>query len=115
MDPLLHDGEYVYCVADVAPSESIATFREVEGLTVVLERSRADELRLSYSYVAAWITLNVYSDLDAVGFLAAISQRLAAAGVSCNVFSAFRHDHLFVPHAKRVQAMDVLRALSSGS
>ena len=43
------------------------------------------------------ITVMVHSALDAVGFLATITTRLAAAGIGVNLVSAFFHDHLFVP------------------
>ena len=111
MNPILHDGEFVFCAAESAPHDAIATFREDEGLTVVIRRRRADELRLPYSFVAAWITLTVNSDLAAVGFLAAISRALAGAGISCNAIAALHHDHLFVPYAKRQEAMTVLAGL----
>jgi uncharacterized protein len=112
MNPRLHDGEFVFCTAAIPIDDAVATFREDEGLTVVLARERADELSLPYSFVAAWITLTVHSDLEAVGFLAAVSRALADAGVSCNVFSALMHDHLFVPYAKRNEAMAALSSLS---
>ena len=47
------------------------------------------------------ITLDVHSSLESVGFLAAVSARLAAAGIPCNAVSAFHHDHLFVPSIGR--------------
>ena len=62
-------------------------------------------------YVAAWITLTVNSDLDAVGFLAVISRALATANISCNVVSAVHHDHLFVPYREGERAIEVLRQL----
>ena len=109
MNPLLHEGEFVFCAAETPPADAIATFREDEGLTVVISRRRADELHLPYSYVAAWITLTVHSDLNAVGFLAAITRALAQAGLSCNVIAALFHDHLFVPYEKRHETMEALR------
>jgi hypothetical protein len=49
------------------------------------------------------ITLTVHSSLAAVGMLAAITQALAAEGISTNVVSAYFHDHLFVA-CDRVEA-----------
>lgn len=109
MNPVLNDGEWVYCDGDVAGA--LATFRELEGTTSIVSREQADTLGLPCSYVAAWITLSVDSDLDAIGFLAAISSALAAEGLSCNVWSALRHDHLFVPSEQRDDAMRILSAL----
>ncbi|RVD48425.1 ACT domain-containing protein, partial [Mesorhizobium sp. M2D.F.Ca.ET.140.01.1.1] len=57
------------------------------------------------------ITLNIHSSLEAVGFLAAITTRLAAAGMSVNPVSAFYHDHLFVPAERAEEAMAILAKL----
>ena len=40
---------------------------------------------LSVLFRAAWISLTVHSDLEAVGLTAAFSTALGQAGVSCNV------------------------------
>ena len=58
------------------------------------------------------ITLTVHSALDAVGFLAAITARLAEAGISVNAVSAFHHDHLFVPVDRADEAMALLQNMS---
>ncbi|MDK1387103.1 ACT domain-containing protein [Sinorhizobium sp. 8-89] len=118
MNPILREGEYVYCaVQGDAPSwlalEPIGTFREVEGLTLILERSRADAAGLSYGPVLRLITLNVHSALEAVGLTAAVSGALTLAGISANVVAAYYHDHVFVPAADAERAVEVLRALSS--
>jgi hypothetical protein len=111
MSPVLREGEFVFCSSNAPVDDAIATFREDEGLSFVISRPRADELSLRYSYVAAWITLTVYSDLNAVGFLAAIARELAADGISCNVVAALHHDHLFVPYERRHDAMAALKRL----
>jgi uncharacterized protein len=113
INPQPHPEPIAFSKAETAPAEAICTFREAEGLTVLLPTTDADRLGLPYSYVAAWITLTVESDLDAVGFLAAITQRLALAGISCNVVSAVHHDHLFVPFDKRDEAVRILRELQT--
>ncbi|MEY9903549.1 hypothetical protein ABIA44_007723 [Bradyrhizobium sp. USDA 329] len=61
------------------------------------------------------ITLTVHSALDAVGLLAAITARLAEAGISVNAVSAFHHDHLFVPADRADEAMAVLREMSKAT
>lgn len=118
MSPKLNPGEYVFCtVADSAAlqgSEVLGSFREQEGLTAILERSRADALGLEYSFVAAWITLTIHSALDAVGLTAAFASALGEAGISCNVIAAYYHDHIFVASDDAAQAMTVLQALSRG-
>jgi uncharacterized protein len=113
MNPHLRPTPIAFAQAPTIPAEAVGTFCEDEGLTVLLPAADADRLRLPYSYVAAWITLTVESDLDAVGFLAAITERLAAANISCNVVSAVHHDHLFVPFEQGAEAVRILRSLQS--
>jgi len=118
MDPELHAGEFVFCSID-APSlpenlAPIGLFREKEGLTVILPKADADQLGLPYSFVGAWITLNVHSALDAVGLTAAVSSALTRAGISCNVVAAFYHDHIFVPSKDAERALEALQALTRG-
>jgi hypothetical protein len=48
-----------------------------------------------------------------VGFLAAITGRLADAGISVNPVSAFYHDHLFVPEHKADEALHHLQNMRS--
>jgi hypothetical protein len=54
------------------------------------------------------ITLEVNSSLEAVGFLAAITGRLAEAGIPVNPVSGFHHDHLFMPEGRAEEAMAIL-------
>ncbi len=92
-------------------------FREEEGLSVVFSDEILDELKeLSEADPIgpfALITLNVYSDLMAVGFLAKITDALAKEEISVNAFSAYHHDHLFVPYEKREKALEILKKLSN--
>ena len=59
------------------------------------------------------ITLNVHSSLEAVGFMAAISAKLAEKGIGCNPISGYFHDHCFVPAGKEDEAMKVLGELAA--
>jgi hypothetical protein len=68
---------------------------------------------MHYAFASRLITLTVHSALEAVGFLAAITVRLAEAGTSVNAVSAFHHDHLFVPVDRAHEAMGVLREMSA--
>lgn len=117
MAPHHNPGEYVFCSMGagerIPANDLIGTFREREGLTVILAKQRADELRLPYSTTLAWITLTVHSDLEAVGLTAAVSHALAEAGISCNVVAAYYHDHLFVPVKDSARALAILQKLSS--
>jgi uncharacterized protein len=116
LQPVLQPGEYVFCLVNELNLSSLtsclAVFKETEGATLVLPRTEADRLGLAYSFVAAWITLTVHSDLAAVGLTAAFSQALARAGISCNVMAAYFHDHIFVEVAHAQSAVQVLLALA---
>lgn len=119
MNPELNEGEYVFCtVADskrVEGIELVGSFREREGLTVILERNQAQRLGLDCDYVMAWITLTVHSSLAAVGLTAAFASALGQAGISCNVVAGFYHDHLFVGKDDALKAMTTLRALATSA
>jgi hypothetical protein len=113
--PELMEGEFVFCTVDsrTAPiHDPVMTFQEKEGTTLILTRSAADRLGLSYAYVAAWITLTVHSSLEAVGLTAAFSKALADQRISCNVVAGYYHDHLFVDKKDASKAMEILRGLS---
>jgi uncharacterized RmlC-like cupin family protein len=110
IDPELHDGVYVFATAaSLDGIEPVASFREREGLTVILRREEAERARLDAAFPCAWITLRVQSSLSAVGFLARVTAALANAGIGCNPVSAFHHDHLFVPHDRAQEALALLR------
>src|ERR687892_2259195 len=98
MHPVLRPGDYVYVLwphgKPLVPGIEAAV-REAEGLTVVLPRAEADGHGLKYDFVAAWITLEVHSALEAVGLTAAVAQALTEAGISANVVAGYHHDHLF--------------------
>ncbi|MDR9865442.1 MULTISPECIES: ACT domain-containing protein [Pseudomonas] len=119
MSPQLNAGEYVFCTLrdGQLPSglEIVGSFREQEGLTVILQRSQAEDAGFNFDYVAAWITLNVHSALQAVGLTAAFATALGKAGISCNVIAGYYHDHLFVGQADAERAMQVLRDLAANA
>lgn len=108
---------FVFCT--VAQDEPIPasicaqlTFREREGMTIVMRREDAERAGLRYAFASRLITLTVHSALDAVGFLAAVASRLAESGISVNAVSAFYHDHLFVPADRADEAMAILQGMA---
>jgi len=117
MSPRLHAGRYVYTQVQrrVPPGvDPVVVVREDEGLTLVLAQEEADASGMPYEYVAAWITLEVHSALEAVGLTAAVSRALAEAGISANVVAGFAHDHVFVPYERAADALRALDALTRG-
>lgn len=112
MQPELQPEVYVYCVWPLNKSWHgplpLATFREKEGLTLVLTEPQAKDYQLEILFRARWISLTVHSALEAVGLTAAFAQALADAGLSCNVFAGAYHDHLLVPVDQAGAAMQVL-------
>lgn len=117
MTPCLVDGVYVYCTFSdfrlPAGVEPVCTFRETEGLTAIISKPEADAVALPSVFPCRLITLTVHSSLDAVGFLACISARLALAGIACNAVAAYHHDHLFVPEARAEETVRILCGLAS--
>ena len=120
MQPALVDAEFVFCTVTGALAEyvvlnPVATFIEPEGLTLVLEKSVAEQAKLEFEGVYRQITLTVHSSLDAVGLTAAVASQLAQQGISANVIAAYYHDHIFVQTSKALAAVSALAALSAGS
>jgi hypothetical protein len=117
LQPKLHAGEYVFCTSvgpvNIPIEQQIMSFREEEGITLVVEKNVADHYQLKYTYVASWISLTVYSSLEAVGLTAAFSKALSQAGISCNVVAAYHHDHIFVNQADGTRAQEILKKLSA--
>ena len=116
MEPELWPGEYVfttisYEVFKDTQYEIWGWFREVEGVTLILEKKYAVAAGFDYAYPSRMITLTVHSSLEAVGFLAVITNRLAKEGISVNAISAYFHDHLFVPVGKASQTMSILNQI----
>jgi hypothetical protein len=116
MQPKLQDGDFVFCTVankdSIHEKEMIMSFREEEGLTIIVRKDFADSLALHYSFVAAWITLTVHSSLEAVGLTAAFAAALTKHEISCNVVAAFYHDHIFVKKTDAEKAMEVLWQLT---
>ena len=116
LSPKLNNGEYVFTsiknIELLNTSEVICTFKEKEGLTLVLERSRADQLGLKYNFIASWITLEVHSSLNAVGLTSLVTTELANNEISCNVIAGYYHDHIFVSPKDSLKTLEILNYLS---
>jgi hypothetical protein len=120
MKPEMHDGVFIFCSIPAgeeipAALRPILLFREREGATLVVRREEAEQAGLSGQFASRLITLTIHSSLDAVGLLAAITGRLAEAGISVNAVSAYYHDHLFVPEHRADEALRLLREMSGSA
>ncbi|MCK7593201.1 ACT domain-containing protein [Pseudomarimonas salicorniae] len=116
MRPRRMPGQYAFvCLpgGSAIPAEALASFREREGLTLVLPLAEAESIGCEIMLRAAWIVLEVNSSLEACGFTAAFSRALGEAGIACNVLAAVHHDHLFVPIEQADRAMQVLHTLQA--
>ncbi len=105
MSPRLQDDEFVFAITrdekagkKLSPL-ALCTFREKEGLALILPLQTATDHGFSTEQPMRCITLQVYSALEGVGLTAAVSQAPAEHDIPCNIVAAFHHDHVFVPSA----------------
>ena len=118
MSPRLEEEPYVILSlpADSITNEhyqvALATIRENEGMTLVLSEQAAKAIGFSDNELFRLITLEVHSDLMAVGLTAAFAQTLAAVDIPCNVLAGYYHDHILVPDALAESALEQLLQLS---
>ncbi|MCX7024450.1 MAG: ACT domain-containing protein [Spirochaetes bacterium] len=120
MDPELADDEFVFCFttgsfAGIAELEPWAVISEREAFTLILEKGKAERAGFPVHAAFRRITLNVHSSLDAVGLTAAVSTRLAKAGISANVVAGYYHDHVFIQAGKAAEAMSLLKRLANAN
>lgn len=117
MQPKLQPDTYVFATVpasfDASHLSPRMMFQEAEGKTLILAKSDADAASIAYEFPCRMITLNVHSALDAVGFLAKITSKLASLGMGVNPVSGFYHDHLFIPEDRAEDAMRTLVAMTT--
>jgi len=117
MSPAIDPHEWVFCrldaTYDVASLRPLLVFHEREATTVLITRDTAESHELPFAFPSRRITARVHSSLDAVGFLAAMTDALARYAIPVNVVSAFYHDHLFVPVDRAEEALRILNGLSA--
>ena len=116
MSPLLDSETYVFVTL---PNHEIPsgltprmTMQEGEGTTIVITEKAANAAKLAYVFPCRMITLDVHSALDAVGFLARVTTRLANLGIGVNPVAGYFHDHLFVAAERADDAMRALLELA---
>ncbi|SLN20478.1 ACT domain protein [Roseivivax jejudonensis] len=116
MQPALGPGEWIFAGSDDPGlmAQALATFREDEGLSLILPLEVARAAGLDTALPMRRIVLQVNSALDGIGLTAAVSTALTEAGIACNVVAALCHDHVFVPAADAERAHAVLTDLADG-
>lgn len=124
MKPNLKDGKYYICSVDEGELMALSSyldyivcvFKETEGLTVVFIDDILEEMKGFTDKISepfALITLEVHGDLNSVGFMEKIAGALAREKISCNAFSAYYHDHIFVQYERKDDAVAALKKLSA--
>ncbi|OOR98984.1 acetyltransferase [Haemophilus paracuniculus] len=112
MQPVLNEGIYYFATLaegqNVPFDQIISLIQEKEGVSIVVSEQTAQQYQLDGQFKSAWITLNVHSDLAAVGLTAAFATALGKANISCNVIAGNHHDHIFVPYHLADKAMETL-------
>ena len=116
MSPEMQVGEYAFCTLacddfNYKQLNPLASFKESEGITVIVSVEVAIQEKLAFSGTFKQITLTVHSSLQAVGLTAAVAGKLASYGISANVVAAYYHDHIFVQTEKAQQALLALKEL----
>ncbi|MFN6977133.1 MAG: ACT domain-containing protein [Gemmobacter sp.] len=94
--------------------QALASFREAEGVSLILPLDVAAAEGFDTALPMACLTLRVVSALDGVGLTAAVAAALAAQGIPANVVAAFHHDHVLVPADRAEAAIAALSALAAG-
>ena len=120
MEPTLDPTVYVFINStQPLPSLPLATLQpqliaqEAEGTTIVTtEALAASHGFQEVVFPCQKISLSIHSSLEAVGLIAAITNRLKDHRISTNVVSGFFHDHIYVPVDRAQDAMRILKELS---
>ncbi|KAJ5928865.1 hypothetical protein N7466_007821 [Penicillium verhagenii] len=116
MQPVLDPETYVFVTTKEALSSlPLSTLnpqliaQEAEGTTIVTtEALAASHGFMETVFPCRKISLTIHSSLEAVGLIAAITDRLKDHQISTNVVSGFFHDHIYVPAGRADDAMRVL-------
>ena len=119
MTPVLQPGVFVFCSmlhnddVHAAVRQARCAFAEDEGMSLILPKSDADRLGLTYDSEMRQITLMVFSSMTSIGLTAAVASELAREKIPANVVAATQHNHVFVPSKHSERAMELLRNLQA--
>jgi hypothetical protein len=115
LDVARRPGTFTYVTGEWPGLAAVAaaTVKEDEGATYVVTVDEAERAGAPIEFRGAWLTLTVWSSLDAVGLTAAVARVLADVDIPCNVIAGFHHDHLLVPEVRSDDAIAALRSLGT--
>ena len=119
LKPRILEGSFVFTTSNdelvhlMKTFKPIATFREEEGITLVISKDEADKFNLKYDSLFRCISLGVHSSLNSYGLISSISSELTKKKISSNVFSGFYHDHIFVQADLADTAIQVINSLDN--
>ena len=119
IDPYLVDESFIFMTTDQSLSSisntlnPIASFKENEGLSIVITQATADKNAITYDSVFSCISLGVHSSLESYGLISIISRELTQNNISTNVFSGYYHDHIFVQSEKADKALEIISKIGS--
>jgi hypothetical protein len=119
IDPYLVDESFIFMTTDQSLSSisntlnPIASFKENEGLSIVITQATADKNAITYDSVFSCISLGVHSSLESYGLISTISGELTQNNISTNVFSGYYHDHIFVQSEKADKALEIISKIGS--
>jgi hypothetical protein len=113
LNPLLDPDLYVFISLPPGTAAPVdlaiqMLFREREGLTVIATKESSIKHGLSYTFPSRMITLDVHSSLEAVGFMAAITDELKKLQIGVNPVCGYFHDHIFVPDGREQEVIEAL-------
>ena len=115
LKPKLNKGEYVFVLTDnihgLNEEDILCSFKEDGKYSLILKKEFANKYGMSYDFIAAWISLELYSSLDSVGLTSMFSKALSDNNISCNVIAGYHHDHIFVNYKDKELAFDILNKL----
>lgn len=120
MAPVLDPNLYCFVTTSDKPRAAkavalaLATFREAEGMSLILPMAVARNMAFPSPIPMMRITLTVHSALDGVGLTAVVASVLAEAQIPCNMVAAYHHDHVFVPADLADRALAILQQRAAG-
>tara|TARA_B100001109_G_C18827587_1_gene457819 strand:+ start:606 stop:971 length:366 start_codon:yes stop_codon:yes gene_type:complete len=117
LEPSINNGKYVFVLIEdlykINQDDILCSFKENNKYSLIMKKEDADRYSLSYSFIAAWISLGLNSSLDSVGLTYIISKALTQHKISCNVIAGYNHDHIFVNYKDREKAYKILNELKT--